>query len=200
MQVQVQEMSKELEIRKEQKVVWQGVANELQEMSKVDVKTLILEKVISDPNDNQVHIWNKSINWKVINISKGIVEFEKSIAVCGQTKVKVSNEVVIIITGGATMSDLQHVDCQFLLDSFSVRIHSKIENRVSDAETLMKLSLFSVTLEDCIISIYQQELEEIQDKYFTTKIRMENVFISNYDLMVSILDTYMAFKNTSITS
>ena len=86
--VQAQEMSKELEINKEQKSSWQGVGDELQEMSKVDVNTLILEKVISNLNDKKVHIWSKSTNWKVINISKGISEFEKLIVVCEQTKVK----------------------------------------------------------------------------------------------------------------
>ena len=32
------------------------VADELQEMSKLDVKTLILEKIIADPSENQTCI------------------------------------------------------------------------------------------------------------------------------------------------
>ena len=73
-----------------------------------------------------------------------------------------------------------------------------MENRVSDAETMMKLSLVAVTLEDCNISAYQQESEEIEDKYFTAKLRMENIFIPNYDSMVIILDSYRTFQDKSI--
>ena len=40
-------MSKELEKNKEQKVAWQKVADELQEMFKLDINTLILEKIIA---------------------------------------------------------------------------------------------------------------------------------------------------------
>ena len=71
------------------------------------------------------------------------------------------DELVSTITSGAAVSDLQHIDCQFLLDSFNIQIHSEIENQVLDAKTMMKLSLVSITLEDCNISAYQQESEEI---------------------------------------
>ena len=86
------------------------------------------------------------------------------------------------------VSDLQHVDCQFPLDSFNV----------SNVETMMKLNLVAVTLGDCNISDYRQELEEIQDRYFIAKLRMENVFIPNYESMMIILDAYRAFWDRSI--
>ena len=79
-------------------------------MPKVDLNTLILEKVIVDLNDNHVHMWNKSINWKVVNINKGIAEFGKLINASKQMKVKVSDEVVTIVIGGATMKYLQHIN------------------------------------------------------------------------------------------
>ena len=60
----------------------------------------------------------------MINTSKGITEFEKLIASLEQLKTKVADELISTITGGASVSDLQHVDFQFLLDSFSVQIHS----------------------------------------------------------------------------
>ena len=65
---------------------------------------------------------------------------------------------------------------------------------------MMKLSLVAVTLGDCNISAYQQELEEIQDKYLTAKLRMENMFIPNYESMMVILDAYKAFWDKSIVS
>ena len=74
---------------------------------------------------------------------------------------KVMAELVSTIIRGAVVSDLQHIDCQFLLDSFSIQIHSEIDNRVSNVETMMKLSLVAVTLGDCNISAYRQESEEI---------------------------------------
>ena len=77
---QVQEISKEVESSKEQKVTSQKIADELQEMAKLDTNTLVLEKIIADPSENQTYSWSKSLNWKMINISKGIIEFEKLIA------------------------------------------------------------------------------------------------------------------------
>ena len=65
---------------------------------------------------------------------------------------------------------------------------------------MMKLSLVIVTLEDCNILAYQRELEEIQDKYFTTKLRMENMFIPKYDSMMTVLNNYRAFRDKSIMS
>ena len=46
----------------------------------------------------------------MININKGITEFEKLIASLEQLKTKVTNELISTITGGAPVSDLQHVD------------------------------------------------------------------------------------------
>ena len=97
---QVQEMYKELERIKKQKVVQQEVVDELQEISKVDINTLILEKVVTDLTDNQEHMFIKRINWKIIKIIKGIIEFEKLITMCEQKKVIVSDEVVTIIVDG----------------------------------------------------------------------------------------------------
>ena len=65
---------------------------------------------------------------------------------------------------------------------------------------MMRLSLVAVTLGDCNISAYQQESEEILDKYLTAKLRMENVFIPNYESMIVILDAYRAFLDKSIVS
>ena len=96
--------------------------------------------------------------------------------------------------------DLQHIDHQFLLDSFSIQIHSEIENWVSDAKIMMKLSLVIVTLEDYNISAYWKELEEIQNKYFIAKLEMENVFIPNYDSMMIILNAYRAFRDKLVMS
>ena len=97
----------------------------------------------------------------MININKEITEFEKLVASLEQLKTRVTDELISTITGGVPVSDLQHIDCQFLLDSFSVQIHSKIENYVSDAKTMMKLSMVAVTLGDCNISAYRQESGEI---------------------------------------
>ena len=69
-----------MENSKEQKSTWQKVVDELKEMAKLDTSILFLEKIIADPSDNQIHIWSKSVCWKVININKGITEFEKLIA------------------------------------------------------------------------------------------------------------------------
>ena len=136
----------------------------------------------------------------MINISKGITKFEKLIDSWEQLKMKVANEIVSTITGGVPVHDLQHIDCRFLLDSFSVKIHLEIENRVSNAKTMMKLSLVSVTLKNCNMLTYQQELEGIQDKYFIEKIGKENVFIPNYVSMVAISNSYRAFRDKLIIS
>jgi hypothetical protein len=58
------------------------VVDELQDMSKVGFNTLILEIFISYQSENRVHMWSKSINWKVMNINKVIAEFEKLITAC----------------------------------------------------------------------------------------------------------------------
>ena len=71
---------------------------------------------------------------------------------------------------------------------------------MSNVETMTKLSLVVVILEDSIISAYHQELEEIQDKYYTVKLNMVNVFIPNYESMAAILDAYKVFKSESIES
>ena len=75
-----------------------------------------------------------------------------------------------------------------------------MKNWVLDVKTMMKLSLVAVTLEDCNISAYQQESEEIQDKYFIAKLRMDNMIIPNYDSMMIILHAYRAFRDKSIMS
>ena len=105
---------------KEQKFTWQKVPNELKEMAKLDKSILLLEKIIADPTEDQTRIWIKSVGWKMINVNKGIAKFEKLIASWEQLKTKVIDELVSTNTGGAAVSDLQHVDFQFLLDSFSV--------------------------------------------------------------------------------
>ena len=97
-------------------------------MAKLDTNTLVLEKIVGNPSENETCILNESIHWKMINISKGITEFEKLIASWEQLKTKVANELVSTIIGGAAVNDLQHIDFKFLLDSFSIQIHSKIEN------------------------------------------------------------------------
>ena len=56
----------------------------------------------------------------MININKEIIEFEKLIASLEQLKTKVIDEFISAIMGGVPVSDLQHVDFQFLLDSFSL--------------------------------------------------------------------------------
>ena len=65
---------------------------------------------------------------------------------------------------------------------------------------MMKLSLVAVTLGDSNISKYRQETKEIQDRYFTAKLKMENVFILNYESMMIIIDAYMAFQDRSLVS
>ena len=59
-----------------------------------------------------------------MNINKGIIEFEKIIVSLEQLKTKVTDELISTMIGGVPINDLQHVDCQFLLDSFSIQIHS----------------------------------------------------------------------------
>ena len=103
---QIEEISKELENSKEHKSTWQKIDDELKEMAKLDTSVLLLEKIIADPSDNQTRIWSKSVGWKMINISKGVTEFEKIIISFEKLKIKVTDELISTITGGAPVSDL----------------------------------------------------------------------------------------------
>ena len=55
-----------------------------------------------------------------MNINKGITEFEKITVSLEQLKTKDTDELISTIIGGVPINDLQHVDCRFLLDSFSI--------------------------------------------------------------------------------
>ena len=96
------------------------VADELKEMAKLDTSVLLLEKIIAHPSDNRTRIYSKSVGWKMMNINKGITKFEKITVSLEQLKTKDTDELISTIIGGVPINDLQHVDCRFLLDSFSI--------------------------------------------------------------------------------